>query len=121
VTDELVDDAEPRGSFAQGIAIGLAVAALAIHLVMSAVNAPFADMYRDLGTFSLPFLTRLTLSIGWKIGVGGIGGAALATLIVRRPRNTALYALVAVALAIAATMTWWYPSAPIGELAGTIK
>jgi hypothetical protein len=50
-----------------------------------------------------------------------VGGALIGTLILRRPRNLAFYIAVAAALAVAAAMTWWFPTAPIFELAGNIK
>ena len=113
--------AEPDDrSFTQGIAIGFALAALAIHLVLCTFSGSWAAAYRDFEA-TLPLLTRVTLSVVWKAGVPVVGGALIGTLILRRPRNLAFYIAVAAALAVAAAMTWWFPTAPIFELAGNIK
>ena len=120
IEPETAAELEPSGSFAQGMALGFAIAALAIHLVLASMSSGWAEMYRDFQA-GIPLMTRVTLSIPWKAGIGLGGGAAIAVLIIRRPRGVALYVAVAIVLGIAAAMTWWYPTAPITELAGAIK
>jgi hypothetical protein len=115
-----VPELEPRGSFAQGIALGFGLAALAIHLALVSMGGDWAAAYKDLGR-TLPLLTRVALSPIWRAGVPLVGGALMAALIVRRPQATAFYVALAVALGIAAAMTWWFPTLPIYELAGNIK
>jgi hypothetical protein len=109
-------------AFGYGVAVGFAIAALAVHLALVALGGDWDAMYRDLGhTRPLPMMTRLAISTAWKLGVPAFGGMAVGTLIVRRPAGLAAYLAVAVALGVAAAITWWYPSLPIHELAGSIK
>jgi hypothetical protein len=113
------DDARQDAGFMPGMAIGFALAALLIHIALTAIGN-WEALY-DEYTKPLPLLTRLTISTGWRLGVPLVGGATLAVLILRRPKPIALYYGVAIAIAIAAAMTWWFPSQPIYELAGNIK
>ncbi len=53
----MADDDE-RG-FAQGLATGIAIAAVAVHLLLAVAASDLAAMYRDLGHPELPPLTRL--------------------------------------------------------------
>jgi hypothetical protein len=66
-------------------------------------------------------MTRLTLSTPWQLGVPVIGLVAVALLVIRRPRSLLPYIAVAVLCTLAAASTYWFPTAPIGELAGNIR
>jgi hypothetical protein len=116
----MTDATEPRGSFAQGMALGFGLAALAIHLALASLGGDWAAAYKDF-EHTLPLFTRITLSPIWRGGVPLVGGTLMAALIVLRPRTSAYYIALAVALGIAAAMTWWFPTAPIYALAGNIK
>ena len=110
---------EDEQAFGHGIAIGFALAAIAVHLALVAMNGDWESMYRDLG-HPLPFLVQLSVSTAWRIGVPGVGGVMIGTLIVRRPRGATLYVAVAIAMALATAITWWYPTQPLRELAGKV-
>ena len=120
MTEPTASGDEPRGSFAQGMALGFGLAALAIHLALVSLGGDWEAAYKDLGR-TLPLFTRITLSPIWRLGVPVVGGVLIGALIVRRPRNSAFYVALAIARGIAAAMTWWFPTAPIFELAGNIK
>jgi hypothetical protein len=117
-TDDDIDTGADAG-FMPGMAMGFGLAALLIHIALTAIGNWEALYAED--TKPLPLLTRLTISTAWRIGVPLVGGAAIAVLIVRRPKPIALYYGVALALGIAAAMTWWFPSQPIYALAGNIS
>ena len=105
--------------FIPGMCVGIGVAALVVHIALTSMG-DLEGMYRDLGNATLPLLTRVTISQPWKLGVPLVGFVVLGTLIVRRPKPQWLYIAAAVACAVAAAMTFWYPTAPIHELAGAI-
>lgn len=111
---------DDRG-FGQGMAVGFAIAAVAVHLALVVLDGNLSAMYRDLGTVQLPLMTRVALSDAWRFGVPLAGGVAIGTLIIRRPRSLVFYVAVAVALGAAVAITWWYPQAPIHALAGNIQ
>jgi hypothetical protein len=111
---------EEDDGFAHGIAVGIALAAIGVHLVLVAAGGDWSAVYRDMGSHQIPLLTRISLSSAWQLGVPLVGGLALGTLIVRRPRPIAIYIAVAAVLVVAAVITWWYPTAPLRELAGNV-
>ncbi len=117
----MADDTDDERGFAQGMATGIAMAAIAVHLALVAMGGNLGAMYRDFGTLELPLMTRVALSDAWRFGVPLVGGVAIGMLIVRRPRSFALYVAIAVALVAATAITWWYPTAPLHALAGNIK
>jgi hypothetical protein len=122
VTTSESDDAEVAredAGFMPGMAMGFALAAVLIHVALTAIGN-WQALYQEYSK-PLPVLTRLTISTAWRFGVPLVGGAAIAVLILRRPKPLALYYGLAIVLALAAAMTWWFPSQPIYELAGNIK
>ena len=112
---------DPPGSFGHGIAVGCAICAVLVHIGLVGLSVNFAGMYRDFGGVDLPAMTRLTISTPWQLGVPVVGVGLISALVVRRPRPLWTYVAVALLLAAAAACTYWYPSAPIHELAGNIK
>ncbi|HET9992440.1 MAG TPA: hypothetical protein VFQ65_28100 [Kofleriaceae bacterium] len=116
-----VESIDPPGSFGHGIAVGCAICAVLVHVGLVALTGDLAGMYRDFGARALPAMTRLTLSVPWQLGVPVVGVALIGALVVRRPRRLAVYVAVAVVLAAAAACTYWFPAAPIHELAGNIR
>jgi hypothetical protein len=116
-----VVDEDPPGSFGHGLAVGFAICALLVHIALVGLAGNLAGMYRDLGNATLPFMTRFTLSVPWQLGVPVVGTGAIAVLIVRRPRSLVPYVAVAALCAVAVVCTYWFPMAPISELAGNIK
>ena len=117
-SDVVIDDAHDDG-FWPGMTIGFGLAALLVHIALTSLG-DLEGMYRDFGT-KVPLMTSVTISPLWKLAVPIVGGIALGTLIVRRPKPLWIYVAVAVACGLAAAMTWWFPMAPINELAGNIK
>ncbi len=113
-----LDDDE--GGFGQGIAVGIAISAVLVHVYFVAIGGDWATMYQEFGS-KLPLLTRLTISIGWQIGVPAIAAIAIGALIIRRPRPVWIYVAVAGLIVIAAACTVHFPSLPLTELAGSIK
>jgi len=112
---------DPPGSFGHGIAVGCAICAVLVHIALVGLSGDLAAMYRDFGTRALPAMTRFTLSLPWQLGVPVVGLLSIAVLVVRRPRRLSIYVAVAVVLAAAALCTYWFPTAPINELAGNIR
>jgi hypothetical protein len=79
-------------------------------------------MYRDLSPdMRMPLLTRITIHPVWTYGTPLLGVAAVAWLLFARPRSRVPYAVVAAAMTAIALLTYWYPRAPIYELAGNIS
>jgi hypothetical protein len=116
-----VEENDPPGSFGHGIAVGCAICAVLVHVGLVGLSGSLAGMYRDFGTRELPAMTRLTLSVSWQLGVPVVGLLLIAGLVVRRPRRLAIYVAVVVVLVAAAACTYWFPEAPIRELAGNIR
>jgi hypothetical protein len=116
-----MSDEDPPGSFGHGIAVGFATCSLLVHIALVGLSNDLAGMYRDLGTTQLPAMTRLSISTPWQLGVPVTGMLAIAALVLRRPRSLGPYVAVAVLCAVAAICTYWFPTAPIGELAGNIR
>jgi hypothetical protein len=116
-----VADEDPPGSFGHGIAVGFATCALLVHVALVGMTGSLSGMYRDLGNARLHAMTRLTLSTPWQLGVPVIGLLAIALLVVRRPRGLVLYVGVAALCTLAAASTYWFPTLPMHELAGTIR
>ncbi|MEO6777195.1 MAG: hypothetical protein ABI467_29980 [Kofleriaceae bacterium] len=114
---EIID---PPGSFGHGLAVGFATCALLVHIALVGLSGDWAKMYREFGG-PLPAMTRFTISIPWQLGVPVVGMLAIAALVVRRPRGLAPYLAVAVLCTLAAACTYWFPSAPIAELAGNVR
>ncbi len=115
---EAVED--PPGSFGRGIAVGFAICAVLVHITLVGLTGNWSKLYEDLRT-PLPVMTRLTISVPWQLGVPVAGAIAIGFLVLRRPRALAVYIAVAAVLAAAAACTWWFPNAPISELAGNIR
>jgi hypothetical protein len=116
-----MSDEDPPGSFGHGIAVGFATCALLVHIALVGLSSNWSAMYRDFGNVTLPPMTRLAISTPWQLGVPVIGLLAIAVLVVRRPRSLAPYLAVAVLCTLAAACTYWFPTAPITELAGNIR
>lgn len=114
---------ERSPTFVQGVLAGFGGALVLAMFVLAYEYKGYTQMYRDIGgaTVHLPALTKLTLSPVWLWGVPALGAAAVAHLVIRRPRSGVLYACVAGLLVVATVMTWYYPRAPIMALAGSIS
>ena len=112
---------DPPGSFGHGIAVGCAICAVLVHIGLVGLSVNYAAMYRDFGNVKLPAMTQFTISVPWQLGVPVAGVGMIGALVVRRPSKLTWYVVVAVALAIAAACTYWFPTAPIHELANNIK
>jgi hypothetical protein len=112
----------PPPGFVHGVFAGFAGF---VVLVQAALVVAFPDMralYRDMGAdIRLPLLTRITIHPAWTWGTPLVGAAAVTWLLIARPRSLSVYGVVAVALAAVALLTYWYPRAPIYELAGNIR
>jgi hypothetical protein len=113
------DEHDPPGSFGHGIAVGIAVCAALVHVALVGLTGDWQKLYADMRA-PLPVLTRITISVPWQLGVPVAGAIALGVLILRRPRALGWYVAVAVALVLATACTIWFPSAPLGALAGNI-
>jgi hypothetical protein len=119
VAIEVTAEAGPA-PFVDGIATGIAIAAVVIQSFLAFELAAFRGMYRDLGG-TLPAATRLVLTDGWRWGVPAAGALAITGLVFRRPRNSWAYLAVAVVMVAASVATWYLARMPVYELAGNIK
>ncbi len=107
--------------FGHGVFAGFAGLIVLIQ-VSFAIQAPdYAGMYRDFGDITLPLLTRITIHPAWIWGASLVGSAAVAALLVKRPRSFAPYVVVAAAVLVAVAASYYYPRAPIYALAGSIQ
>lgn len=110
-------------TFAQGVLVGFGGTLVLALFMLADAYADYAQLYRDIGGTSvrLSALTRLTLTPEWLWGVPALGAAAVAYLVIRRPRSAVVYACVAGLLLVATVMTWYYPRASILALADGIS
>ncbi len=118
MTDDVQD---PPGSFGHGIAIGIAITMVLVHIGLVAMSGNLEQIYRDMGHLELPLLTRIAISRYWQGAVPLVGVLAIGALIIRRPRSLAPYAVVAIVFAAAAVATYILPSLPMMQLAGNIS
>ncbi|MEO8548508.1 MAG: hypothetical protein ABI678_00975 [Kofleriaceae bacterium] len=114
------DESDLPGSFGHGLAVGFALCAVLVHIALVGLAGNWAKVYEDMGA-KLPLMTRVTTSIAWQLGVPVVAALGLGALILRRPRSSIPYVAAAVVLTLAAACTYWFPTAPIGELAGNIR
>jgi len=115
-----VDETDPPGSFGHGLAVGFGLCAALVHVALVGLAGDWVKVYEEMGA-KLPLMTRITTSVAWQLGVPVIAALALGALILRRPRSGIPYLAVAVVLALATACTYWFPTAPIGELAGNLR
>lgn len=113
------DVEDPPGGFGHGIAVGFALCAVMVHIALVGLTGNWLTVYDEMHA-KLSLMTRLTTSVAWQLGVPVVAAALLGGLILRRPRSLIPYLVVAVACTAAAACTYWFPTAPINELAGNI-
>lgn len=116
-----MSEAQGRAGFGHGAFAGFAGFVVLVQLSFALEFNQLAAMYRDFGDVTLPLLTRITIHPAWLWGAPLVGGAAVAGLLVKRPRSLAPYIVVAIAVVIAAAAGYYYPRAPMYELAGNIR
>jgi hypothetical protein len=114
------DETDPPGSFGHGLAVGFGLCAVLVHIALVGLAGDWVKIYEEMNA-KLPLMTRITTSVAWQLGVPVVAALALGALILRRPRSSLPYIAAAVVLALAAACTYWFPTAPIGELAGNIR
>jgi hypothetical protein len=110
-----------KPTFTHGAFAGFAGFVVLIQLALALELAEMKAMYRDFAATALPALTRLTIEPLWLWGVPLVGGAAVAGLLIRRPRPLAPYIAVALTLAVLAAATWYFPRVPLFALAGKLQ
>ncbi|HEY5947258.1 MAG TPA: hypothetical protein VIV40_17260 [Kofleriaceae bacterium] len=113
--------ADDKPGFGHGVFAGFAGFLVLIQLTLASQLPDLGAMYRDFGDVKLPLLTRITIHPAWLWGTPLLGVAAVAALLVKRPRSYAPYIAVSVVLVAIAALTYWYPRAPIYALAGNIS
>ena len=111
---------DPPGSFGHGIAVGVAISAVLVHIAFVALGGDWQKLYADFGA-PVPLMTRITISVPWQLGVPVAGSVMIGALILKRPRGLVAYATIAVLLVIACGFTIVFPSAPLTALANNIK
>jgi hypothetical protein len=105
-----------------GVFAGFTGVLVLVQVALVLALPDMGAMYRDLNPDArLPLLTRMTLHPAWTYGTPLLGVAAVGWLLVARPRSRVPYAVVAAAMTAIALLTYWYPRAPIFELAGNIQ
>jgi hypothetical protein len=108
--------------FGHGIFVGFCGFVALLQLALGFELRDMREIYKDFGTdIALPALTQLTIHPIWLFGMPVLGATAVIALATRRPRSLGAYVAVAVALVVAAAMTWWFSRAPIFALAGNIR
>jgi len=110
-----------KAGFWHGAFAGFCGFVVLLQLGFASQLGDLASMYRDFGKVALPLATRITIHPAWMWGTPLFGAAAVAALLVRRPRSIAFYVVVAVLLVAILGLTFWYPRAPIYALAGNIS
>ncbi len=115
---EVAAEAAPRHapSFFHGALAGIAIAAVVAQVWLAVQLAPLRGAFQDMASKE-PFVLRPW----WLWGVPGAGAAAVAALMVLRPRRVVGYVLVAVLLVGLAIATWHLAYAPLYQLADEIK
>jgi hypothetical protein len=111
---------DPPGSFGHGIAVGVAISAVLVHVAFVALGGDLQKLYADLGA-AVPLMTRITISVPWQLGVPVVGSVLIGALILKRPRGMVAYATIAVLLVLACGFTIVFPNAPLTTLANNIK
>jgi hypothetical protein len=117
---DVVPPPRPPNVFAQGLATGIAISALLVHVWLAVELRSMREMYKDFGG-TLPLLTRLSIAPAWLVGAPALATIALVFLIGKRPRRLAGYVGLAALLVATAAGTYWFAQAPIRELAGNIS
>lgn len=110
-----------RAGFWHGVFAGFAGFIVLVQLTFAAELGDIGAMYRDFGKVELSLLTRITIHPAWMWGAPLVGGAAVAALLVKRPRSLALYIAVTLVILVAAAASYYFPRAPIYALAGNIS
>ena len=108
-------------AFWHGALVGLAAAAVLVGAWLGIELSGTTKMYEDLGTLAIPAITRLVLMPAWRFGVPSLGAVLLALVVRQRPRATAPYALIAIAMIAGVLATWHFAQAPIYELSDKIS
>ena len=106
-------------AFAQGICVGFASVLVLLHVWLAFELTGMRAMYRDFGG-EVPAVTRVVISVGWMWGAPVAGALAVAGLLVRRPRATWPFVVVAALLLLSVAGTWHWSQQPLRELAGNI-
>lgn len=117
----MADEPTDKAGFWHGVFAGFCAFIVLVQLAFASQLGDMAAMYRDFGNVKLPLLTRITIHPAWLWGSPLLCGAAVAALLVKRPRSIALYIVAAVVLLAIAIVSYWYPRAPIYALAGNIS
>jgi hypothetical protein len=107
--------------FSRGIATGFAAAMVVVQSWLAIELGDYAALYADLGDVTLSLATRITISHAWLYGVPFAGTALIALLVIRRPARLWPYLAAAAVLVAAVAATYYFPRAPLFELAGNIK
>ena len=63
---------DPPGSFGHGIAVGVAISAVLVHIAFVALGGDWQKLYADFGA-PVPLLTRITISVPWQLGASSLG------------------------------------------------
>jgi hypothetical protein len=103
-----------------GIGIGVIVASVCAHLMLQWDQRSLSGMYMQMGK-DPPTLTKLTLSIGWMVGVPAAAALAIGMLLWRRPRSFVVPVVLGSAFVGALLATWYLPTQPLRELASRIE
>lgn len=117
---DVPDVEDPPGSFGHGIAVGVAITAVLVHIALVGLTGDWTKLYADFGS-AIPLLTTITISLAWQLGVPVVGVLAIGALVVRRPRSLLPYVATAVLFSLAAAATYWLPMMPIAQVAGQIR
>ena len=116
-----MSDERPAAGFWHGVFAGFCGFVVLVQLAFASRLADYASLYREYGDVKLPLGTRITLHPAWMWCTPLVGIAAVALLLIKRPRSYVIYIAVALVVTVLAAATYWVPQAPIYALAGNIS
>ena len=86
-----------------------------IHVWLATQLGELRTTYAQFGG-PIPSITRLTISPAWIWGTPALGALATVMLIMRRPRASAPYVVLAVVLAATVVGTWYGSQLPLSDI-----
>ena len=107
-------------TFVDGIGVGIGAIAMLPVLYFAAASDQLIAIYKDMGTATIPAISRLVFGNAWRFGVPVVLIAGWIAMLTWRPNR--YWMLVLAAATIVAAVIWYLGLyAPIFALAGNIS